>query len=235
MRQFVDRLVNKAIQKSQLKRVNKLKIKLWSPDITISRDPGSGGRIVAQKIAKKLGWQLFDKSLVLKLSQKLGIPAEEVANVDEHSRSWFSDIFQSIFNADYVSDIRYIAQLKKLLNHAAKEGDLVILGHGANFILPPEKCLRVRITASFTNRVNNTFKFEKKESKADASSWVEQTERKYNQFIRQYFGSNPHNPWHYDLVISTDHLTLDQAKDLIIMAYLAKFPSEKKKLSSIFY
>lgn len=231
MKQFIDRLVNKAIQKSQVKRINKLKIKTWSPDITISRDPGSGGKLVAKKIAKKLSWQLFDKSLVLKLSQELGIPEEEVANVDEHSRSWFSDLFQSIFNADYVSDIRYIAQLKKLLNLAAKSGDLVILGHGANFILPPDKCLRVRITGSFKNRVDNTFKFEDRENREDAALSVEQTERKYNQFIRQYFGANPHNPWHYDLVISTDHLTLDQATDLIIQAYLAKFPSEKKKIS----
>ena len=208
MRYFIDRLVNKAIQKTQLKRVEKLKIRSWAPDITIDRDPGSGGKLIATKIAKKLGWKLFDKSLIRKLSQELGISEEEVANVDEHSRSWFSDFFHSVLNKDYVSDVRYIAQLKRLLQHAAKSGDLVILGHGANIILPPDKCLRVRITASFKTRVSNTFKFEKKQNKEEAIISVEQVEKKYNQFIRQYFGINPHNPWNYDLVISTDHLSL---------------------------
>lgn len=228
----MDRIVNKAIQKTQEKRVEKLKIKNWSPDITISRDPGSGGKIIANRLAKKLGWQLFDKPLVLKLSQELGIPVEEVAEIDEHSRSWFMDLFHSIFNPDYVSDIRYIAQLKKLLNHAAKDGDLVILGHGANLILPSDKCLKVRITGSFASRVANTFKFEGKRTKEDAALSVEKIQRKYNQFIRQYFGVNPHNPWNYDLVISTDHLTLDQTTDLIIQAYITKFPKEGKALKS---
>lgn len=230
MQNFMDRLVNKAIQKSQIERVSKLKVRTWSPDITISRDPGSGGQVIAGKLAKRLGWQLFDKPLILKLSQELGIPEDEVANVDEHGRSWFADFFQSIFNPDYVSDVRYIRQLKKLLSHAAKKGDLVILGHGSNLILPTDKCLRVRITASFKKRVDNTYKFENKESIYEATEHVEKIERKYNQFIRQYFGVNPHNPWNYDLVISTDHLTLDQVTDLIIDAYKTKFPKESKRL-----
>lgn len=228
----MDRIVNKAIQKTQEKRVEKLKIKNWSPDITISRDPGSGGKIIATKLAKKLGWQLFDKPLILKLSQELSIPVEEVAEIDEHGRSWFMDFFHSIFNPDYVSDVRYLAQLKKLLNHAAKDGDLVILGHGANLILPSDKCLRIRITGSFAYRVANVFKFERKETKEEAGLMVEKIQRKYNQFIRQYFGVNPHNPWNYDLVISTDHLTLDQATNLIIQAYITKFPKEGKALKS---
>ncbi len=229
MHHFMDRLVNKAIQHSQVNRVSKFKLKTyWSPDITIARDPGSGGQIVAKKIAKLLGWQLFDQSLMVKLGEELGIPKDEIANVDEHSRSWFADIFHSIFNPDYVSDVRYITLLKKLLSHAAKKGYLVILGHGANFILPSDKCLRVRITATFKTRVDNTYKFEDKKTREEAKEWVIKVERKYNQFISQYFGVNPHNPWNYDLVISTDHLTLDQATDLIIKAYTTKFPTEKK-------
>ena len=232
MQYIFDRIVNKAIQKSQSAKVSKLKIRTWSPDITISRDPGSGGRIIAQKIAKKLGWQLFDKSLVIELAQELGLPEDEIIHIDEHGRSWFADFFQSIFNPDYVSDIRYISHLKKLLSHAAKKGDLVILGHGANIILPPDKCLRVRITANRDTRITNTFKYEHFDTKEEATLAVDKAQNKYNQFIRQYFGTNPHNPWNYDLVISTDHLTLDQATDLIIQAYLAKFPSEKRKLKS---
>lgn len=227
----MDKLVNKAIEKSQLSRVAKLQLKThWSPDIVISRDPGSGGHLIAKKIAKKLNWQLFDKTLMKKLSEELAIPEDEVVNVDEHSRSWINDLVHSVFNPDYVSDIRYITQLKKLLNHAAKKGDLVIIGHGANYILPPDKCLRIRITAPFSTRVENTYKYENFQSRLEASQWVEKVEKQYNQFIRQYFGKNPHNPWDYDLVISTNHFTLDQVVELIIKAYLTKFPEEKKRL-----
>jgi cytidylate kinase len=231
MHHFMDKLVNKAVERSQLHRVSKLQIKSdWTPDIVISRDPGSGGQVVAKKLAKKLGWQLFDKSLMKKLSEDLGIPEGEVVNVDEHSRSWMSDLFHSVFNPHYVSDVRYITHLKKLLNHAAKSSDLVIIGHGAGYILPPDKCLRVRVTAPFDTRVDNTYKYESFKTKSEARMWVEKVEKQYNQFIRQYFGKNPHNPWHYDLVVSTHHFSLDQVTDLIIKAYLTKFPGEKKRL-----
>lgn len=53
---FMDRLVEKTIQKSIAERVAKHKIKhVYHPDIIINREPGSGGRIVAKKLAKKLG------------------------------------------------------------------------------------------------------------------------------------------------------------------------------------
>ena len=229
MPNFLNHLIEKGIANSQSLKVQKLQIKTeWSPDIVISRDPGSGGHVIAQKIAKKLGWPLFDKNLMLKLSEELGIPVSEIKDVDEHNRNWINDWIQSIFNPDYVSDIHYIAHLKKILMHAAKKQDIVILGRGANHILPHDKCLRVRITASFDTRVDNTYKFEKKATKEEAAQWVRHVQDQRNQFIRQYFGANPHNPWNYDLVVSTDHLTLDQATDIIIHAFHTKFPKVKK-------
>lgn len=225
MHHFLNHLIEKAVANSQSLKVAKLQIKTeWSPDIVISRDPGSGGALIGKKLAKKLGWQLFDKNLMLKLSQELNIPSTELAHIDEHGRNWLMDSLQAIFNPDYVSDIRYIAHLKKILLHAAKKGDMVIVGRGANLILPHDKCLRVRITASFATRVDNTYKYEKMASRETASLHVEHIEKQRNQFIRQYFGANPHNPWHYDLVISTDHLTLDQVVSIILHAYKIKFP-----------
>lgn len=235
MQYYIDRLVNKAIERSQLQRVKKFKIKSdWNPDIVISRDPGSGGTPIAKKLAKKLGWRFFNKSLMLELSKELGINPEELIHVDEHSRNWATDFVHSIFNPNYVSDLLYITHLKKILVHAADGGDMVILGRGANLILPPEKCLRIRITASLQTRVDNTYKYEKMASRTAAADRIQHVESHRNKFIRQYFGTNPHNPWSYDLVISTDHLTIDQAVDIILSAYIVKFPAEKHRLQSKF-
>lgn len=227
----MDRLVNKAskyfITRSNLKKPT-LPTK-WNPDIVISRDPGSGGRVIARRLARKLGWKLLDKQILTKLAEELNIPAKEFAKIDEHTRNWFADTINSIFNPNYVSDIRYLKHLKTLLMKNAKEGDVVIVGRGANHILPADKCLRVRVTASFSNRVKNTMKHEKMK-KDDATNWVRYVQTKRSNFIRQYFGVNPHNSWHYDLVINTDNFSLAKARDLIIQAYLAKFPAEKKRL-----
>jgi len=234
MKNYLDHLVNKAIERNQTQRVEKLKIKNdWLPDIVISRDPGSGGRLIAKKLAKMLNWKFFDKKLMTEISQALGIPTKELKKIDEHGRSWINDTFHSIFNPNYVSDIRYINHLKKILLHASKEGDMVILGRGANYILPRDKCLSIRITASFSTRVDNTYKYEGKKTKTEAADWVRHVESHRNRFIRQYFGVNPHNPWNYDLVISTDNLTLDEVVKIILRAYLVKFPNQEKALKSV--
>ncbi|MCQ3944929.1 MAG: hypothetical protein DPW11_04100, partial [bacterium] len=74
----MDRLVEKTIQKSIAERVAKHKIKhVYHPDIIINREPGSGGRIVAKKLAKKLGWQLLDEALMDQLAEELNIPVDE--------------------------------------------------------------------------------------------------------------------------------------------------------------
>lgn len=231
MQNFMYRLIEKAGKKSASRpKIVPPKLKNeHHPDITISRDPGSGGKLVAQKIAKKLGWKFFDKTLMIKVANELGIPAREFSNVDEHTRGWMADTIQSLLNPNYVSDVKYIVHMKKILLHAAEDSQIVVLGRGADRILDPSMCLRVRITASFSTRVKNTVAHEGK-SKEEAAKWVEHVESKRANFIRQYFGINPYNSWNYDLVVNTDNLSLEQASEMIIQAYLAKFPAERKLL-----
>lgn len=231
---FIERLVEKASNRFSLQaKLSRLQIKphRWSPDIVISRDPGSGGRVVAQKISRKLGWELLDKEILTKLAEELNIPPHEFANVDEHTRNWFADTWNSLFNPHYVSDVLYLKHLRRLLLDTAKDGDVVIVGRGANHIIPADKCLRVKITASFEKRVQNTMKHEGK-SREDAETWVRYIENKRHNFIREYFGKTPANPTDFDLVLNTDHLTLLQARDLIIHAYLDKFPAERRRLQN---
>ena len=229
--QLVAKAMNRFIFQNNIRK-HQITTPKWLPDIVISRAAGSGGRVIAMKIAKKLDWQLLDKKLMIKLANEHGLPQKEFAKVDEHSRNWISDTINQLFNPSYVSDIRYLKHLKHLLMKAASEGDVVIVGRGANHIIPADKCLRVRITASTSTRINNTYKFEKKSSKEEAARWVTKVEEQRTKFIRQYFGANPNDPKNFDLVVNTDSLTLTQATNLIISAYCAKFPSEHKKLKN---
>lgn len=235
MHKFMEKLVEKASARLAVqKKITRtlLKPKKTTPDIVISRDPGSGGALIARMVAKKLKWKLLDRELLARLAKDLGIPDREFANVDEHTRGWITDSINSLLNPFYVNDLHYIAHLKRLILHAAQDEDAVILGRGANLIIPADKCLRVRITASLTNRVKNTVKHEGM-SYDRALEWVKKVESKRVHFVQQYFGVNPYNPWHYDIVINTDTLSLEQARDLVISAYLAKFPAQKKKLSNL--
>jgi len=210
---------------------HQLPAKRWSPDIVISRNPGSGGRVIARQIARQLNWKLLDKEILFRLANELHLPPTEFTKVDEHPRNWLADTWNTLFNPNYVSDILYLKHLRRLLLQSAREGDIVIVGRGANHIIPPDKCLRVKITAPLPIRIANTAKFEHMTIE-QARTKVTKVEDKRNRFIRQYFGKNPHSLTDYDLVVNTSLLGIRQARQLIISAYLAKFPSERRRLQN---
>ncbi|MBQ9630378.1 MAG: cytidylate kinase family protein, partial [Treponema sp.] len=53
--------------------------------ITISRQFGSGGRIIAQDVATKLGWKFYDRELIEKISEKTGLAKEFIEERGEHT------------------------------------------------------------------------------------------------------------------------------------------------------
>jgi cytidylate kinase len=230
MRKFLYHMVNRASIWRRLRRKMNggNQFKEWLPDITISREPGSGGRVIAEMVAKKLRFRLLDKEILAKLASKLGIPEYEFAKIDERPRNWLSDTLYSILNPNYVSDVKYIKHLKQLIVETAKKDSVVIVGRGANFVLPPERVLRVRITASWETRVRNTAKYEHK-TRANAEEWVYKVEKKRDDFVRQYFEQDPDSVTNYDLTMNTDHLSLEAGRDMIVNAFFDKFPELLKK------
>lgn len=197
-------------------------VNAFKPSITISREPGSGGRPVAEMVAKKLGFELFDEKLVEAVSKSAKLRKDLVRSVDEKHRGMIVDLVQSLLDPDYVSDMTYIRHVVRVILTRAQRGKVVILGRGGNFIVPPEHSLRVRIQAPYKDRVAWAIQFEHididqaKENMAKADE-----ERK--QFVRQYFNKNVSNANYYDLVINTANMKLENARDLIIFAFKKKF------------
>lgn len=71
------KIVNKNIQSSInfnfLRKTDSTKI---LPIITLSREKGSGGRLIMAKLAKKLGkkWDYYNRDIVEKIAEKSNIP-----------------------------------------------------------------------------------------------------------------------------------------------------------------
>ena len=58
--------------------------------LCISREYGSGGRLVGEKLAEQLGIKCYDKMLLEKTAKDHGVPEEFVAEMDEKPVGWFS-------------------------------------------------------------------------------------------------------------------------------------------------
>jgi len=219
-------LVNQSISRSQ---ANQPKAHLSKqPLITIARDPGSGGKPIAQLVAKKLGFKFYNKMLVEEIAKSAQLRQKIVKKIDENTRTYMEDVLHSLFNPEYVSETTYIKHLSKVILALAHHGKAVILGRGANFIVPKDDALRVLVTAPKNVRVGRAILYEKI-SRSEAQKRIYKISQQRSEFISQYFRKYYTNPKHYDLILNTDFYTIDTAAELVVCAFRQKFPEFKTK------
>lgn len=84
----------------------------------------------------------------------------------------------------------------------------------ANFILPQESCLKVRIISPQFKRIQHVSKnFAVSESVAKKR--IIRTESNCRAFIRKYFNAEIAEPNNYDIVINTGFVNVDKAVSAI--------------------
>lgn len=193
------------------------------PFITVERDPGSGGRPIAKLLAQRLDFEFYDDKLLAEIAKSTKIKRRVLEQIDEKGRSMIQDVTQSLLNPDYVSDVKYMRELIKVILTLGYKGHAVVLGRGANFILPEGNGLRVRITAPYRVRLQRAIYYETK-TPEQAEETVKSIERDRRDFIRQYFNKDIADPQYYDVVINTTFLSMEDAAEIIEAAYYRKFP-----------
>lgn len=198
--------------------------KEFIPYITFSREPGSGGKPIASLVAKKLGFKLYDKQLVNKVSEKMKKSSKIISKVDERKRSGMMDVVQNMLNPDYVSDETYFRNMCQEMLKIAQKGKCILIGRGANFITPDAYGLQVQVVAPYRVRVARAIEHEHYDF-AKAREVIREVSADREGFVRQYFGKDIYAPKYYDITINTTFYSIEAAANLIIDAYKAKFPN----------
>jgi len=221
------KLIDHNFQYSELMKqvidTRKLPIEIF-PTITVSRDPGSGGRDVAEKVAANLGLDYLDKKKLMKMIvKKAGLDMHLVDDAlkEETSSPWESMInnFMGLKKLDEYTFIRTLIEV--MLETAAKK-PFVVLGRGANFILPPEATLRVRITAPRRVLIKYAMQFENK-NRMEARQTIDKYLKSRRDFVYKYFSKDIAKAHYYDICLSTEHLSIEQAKNIVVGAFKEKF------------
>ena len=184
--------------------------------VTITRQYGSGGREVADLVAKKMGVRRYDRKVVAMAAEKLGDEAN------------FHDLIERSYNApdnclgnlgDYAYERvpqhnrMYIEQAKVILEVAKEDGSAVFLGRCADYILKDQPNTYsfffyadddYRLARAKTHYVGHTIK------ELDAE------DKHREQYYAYYTGRTWGDPQNYDLMINTSKISLEAAADLII-------------------
>ena len=202
--------------------------------ITISREYGSGGGEIATRLASHLQWQLIDHEIVERVAIQMGTSLGAAEAHDEHTESSLARIFNNLqsLQPSYMvgssstgflrNEETYLKTVSKIVNAAAAQGHVIIVGRGAQMLLAQQRdILHVRIIAPFEKRVDYVMKREGIDRLA-AESRIKMKDYDRAKHLETAFRRKPDDAHLYDITLSTAYLDLDSAVEIISLTLQQK-------------
>src|ERR1700732_5169140 len=171
--------------------------------LTVEREYGSGGGEIAQLLAKQLGWKLWDQDLTEEIARLANCPKAVVETREERTDPLYYRLFKSFLRGSYegslnahklnVVDSESILKItERVVQHAAKTGNSVIVGRGAqHFLRNRPDTLRVFLYAPRENKMRRLLARGKTDK--EAQERVDIVDQERVEFIQKYFGVDWHD------------------------------------------
>jgi cytidylate kinase len=196
------------IQKEEKKEKERISV------ITISREPGSGGNILAKRLSEQLDFDLFYQEFIHDMAESAQVSVRLLETLDEKGVSVLEEWISSLVDRRHLWPDRYLQHLMKIIGTIGKHGRAVVVGRGGNFVLPPDKRLSIRVIAPLETRLKNVSQAYDV-SVDDVKPRVLKTESDRRAFVKKYFNDDITNPLNYDLIINTGILSIDDAANAV--------------------
>jgi len=148
---------------------------------------------------------------------------------EERGPNLLRDILLGFLEGDHLTEAAYLRALVRVLRHIADEGNAVIIGRGASCMLTGS--YRVRVTAPFELRAERVRELDGV-AEEQARRTVMESDRRRRDFVRGHFGCDPDCPLAYDLVINTEHTSIEHAAQLILTGFRQRFAEVSSALPS---
>jgi cytidylate kinase len=218
-----NQFVTEQVEKMALERSRRLSdTDTFSPVITVSIQPGSGGRIIAERIAKHLDFDFFNREIIQEVAKSVKISPEVIEKIEKERMFGVEDLVASFMLDNYLWPGMYLEHLESVVLAIGDLGKAVIVGRGANFVLPAEKRFSLRVVAPLEMRVQNIMDAYGV-SEAKAKRRIKNRQERRKAFIKKSFNADVDNPLHYDLMINTGALSIDEAVDAVCTFFSKKY------------
>lgn len=188
--------------------------------VTISREYGSGGREIGRTIAEKLDIAFYDSEIINRMATDEGFDAQYVQTQEQKvgnaSRALFYRLYAGAVPAE---DLPHVEQLyhaeQRVIKRLAAEGDCVIVGRLASYILREHKNrFDLFIGANMDDRIKHVMEREGLSEQA-AESKIRSVEHARTEHCR-YFA---HREWgdarNYDATINTSRYGIARTGEML--------------------
>ena len=188
--------------------------------ITLSREYGSGGHEVGEKLAEKLGVKLYDKYLIDKTADELGCSYGFVQENEQNistGKLWeliFTDKSIPMSMNPSEDDAIFVSQSRTIQKLAMQES-CVIVGRCANWVLKDDaNSFHVFVCSSVEDAVKRVAGYLRVDSEKAAERVKKINKARANHYW-QYTGGNWTDARNYDLVVNSSKISIDEIVDLI--------------------
>ena len=184
--------------------------------ITIGRQFGSGGVLVANELGARLGIPVYDNELITKAAQDSGFSAEFFMESDEKKRFFsFSALFSGSTD-NCMSDSGLFNMQCETIRKIAEQGSAIIVGRCADYVLREcENLISVFLTSPLEARAERVMHRDGL-SYEDAIEKIEKKDKSREEYYNYYTFGNWGVASTYDLCLDSSVLGIKGSADLIL-------------------
>ena len=191
--------------------------------ITISREYGSGGRLIGAMVAEKMGIPFYDKEIIDMAVEHSGLSREIIETAELRAKNSISYSLSSAmtvgegFRAEPISinEKLYMAQ-SNVIRQIGETNEGVIIGRCADYILRDlYGVTNIFICAEMEDRIERCIN-----SYGDDPKTVEKKIKDYDKARANYYNYHTSRKWgyymNYNLAINSSYIKDEKAADLIV-------------------
>jgi cytidylate kinase len=196
--------------------------------LTISRQLGSGGSLIGQEVARRLGMRYVDREILQRAAAESGLSEGDLEAADEHAAGFWHAVSHLLtsgaaeapyaapaISATYEEGVFQLEQ--RVMRELAERFDAVIVGRAGFHVLAGHACaLHVLVHAARAWRVARVMEVFKIADEHTAQETVARSDRQRARFIRAVAGRHWTDARAFDLCIDTSRTGLDAATDLVV-------------------
>jgi cytidylate kinase len=181
--------------------------------IALSRESGARGGSIARRVGRKLGWQVVDQELLEFLTQD----EQAFQELPAAARQWAEERLDQLLRGRVLCNDAVVVALARAVLLLGAQGEVVIIGRGAGYILPPATTLHVRVVAPEPDRIAYMSQWLRLTAD-EAADEVRRRDQRRAEFLAAQVGCSPDDPNPYDLLVNSSRLGEEQSAELIAHA-----------------
>jgi cytidylate kinase len=201
--------------------------------VCISHAAGAGGEEVGRLVADRLGFLYVNEEIVARAAAKGGVDAADVADEERRKslatralnaiaqgggEAWALGAVGPLGSRDELDSDDIRSLIRETIEQTAARGNAVIVAHAASYAIGRgDAILRVFVTASPETRTTRVAEAEGLDQ-AGAARAVKESDAGRADYLKRFYDVREESPTHYDLVLNTDAVPVEQAAELISRA-----------------